>query len=367
MNRCIYCLRDATQTTFYGKEHIVPSLLGSFTPLNPTFLARDEMVCGPCNSVVFSALETIFAEDTLEGVYAQRLCLSARKSVILRGQRYNIARIQGFGDTFFDRMFLFLKHTEDGVRVVLRDQIKVRRSEDGSRVFLPEALAGLTPGSRDFERIARALQQVKPADICVFAESTEAHTRIVDLLRAFGVNYPHKEPRWHPITPGKPDLIEERHEGEIDKDIGRVIAKIAFNYFSYCALQSGERALLLSPSFESVRAFVHHGHGELRDIVPSFNEPPILQDERNQDERVVAHLVTFQPEGSKIVARLTFFGFHVYKVVLGDLPATCARNDFGCGHLFDPFKGAIHSLVQRPPPNADEDSIRATFGLFKRF
>lgn len=366
MNSCIYCLRDALQTSFTGKEHILPSLLGSFTPLNPTFLAEDQMVCDACNTRVFSRLETIFAEDTGEGVYAQRLCLGARKSVILRGQRFSIARIQGFGDAFFDSMFLFLEHTENGARVVLRDQIKVRRFEDGYRVFLPEALEALTPGSSEFKRIAEALQRATPADISVFAKSTETHTRIIDLLRTFGVDYRHKEPRWHPITPGRPDFIEEIHEGEIDKDVGRVIAKIAFNYFSYCALQSRKRALLLSSNFSSLRAFVGDGQGDVKDTIPSFNEPPILQDERDRGQRIVAHMVSFLPEGRKIVARLTFFGLHVYKVVLGDLPAELSRDDFGCGHIFDPFGGRILNLVQRPPPNADENELRATFGLFKR-
>ncbi len=67
MPQCIYCLKKESEVTFKKREHVIPSSLGSFQPLNPTLLGGDGLVCDTCNGEVFSPLETLFMEDTLEG------------------------------------------------------------------------------------------------------------------------------------------------------------------------------------------------------------------------------------------------------------------------------------------------------------
>ena len=144
MAKCIYCLKDKTKATFTTREHVIPSSLGSFAPLNPTILAEDELVCDVCNGKIFSPLETIFCEDTLEGVHGQRLNLQNRRSVTMRDNNFKIKVLAGFGDNFFDQMFFFLKPQDNKIVLDLRNQIKLRRLQGGYRVFLPEALEAIS-------------------------------------------------------------------------------------------------------------------------------------------------------------------------------------------------------------------------------
>ena len=157
MKRCIYCLKNSSSTPFSRREHVIPVSLGRFTPLNPTISARDGLVCDVCNTEVFGALETLFLEDSLEGMFAQRLNLQRRNSVILRNQNFKVDQLRGFGDRFFDQMFLFLKPQGGTLAPDLRDQIKLRRRQGGYRVFLPEALESVQRGTQAFNKLKSAL------------------------------------------------------------------------------------------------------------------------------------------------------------------------------------------------------------------
>jgi hypothetical protein len=131
MARCIYCLKDGSSATFTKREHVIPASLGSFTPLNPTLVARDGLVCDECNGSIFSPLETMFMEDTLEGIQGQRLNIQNRNSVTIRGNHFKIEQLSGFGPDFFKQMFFFLKPQDGKIVPVLKDQIKLRRFQGG--------------------------------------------------------------------------------------------------------------------------------------------------------------------------------------------------------------------------------------------
>jgi len=173
MSRCIYCLKDDTQTLFTKREHVIPASLGSFVPLSPTITATDGLVCSNCNEKVFGPLETNFIEDSLEGVYAQRLNLQGRNSVIMRDKNFKIERLAGLGDKFFDQMFFFLEMKDGKVVPVMKDQIKLKRFQGGSRVFLPEALREIKKDSSVFKKISADMQKLDRKDMAVFAETVE--------------------------------------------------------------------------------------------------------------------------------------------------------------------------------------------------
>ena len=368
MSRCIYCLKNDTQTLFTKKEHVIPASLGSFEPLNPTILDTDGLVCSNCNEEIFGPLETNFIEDSLEGVYAQRLNLRDRNSVIMRDKNFKIVRLAGLGDDFFDQMFLFLEMKEGKVVPVLKDQIKLKRFQGGSRVFLPEALRKITKDSSAFKKISADMQKLDRKDMAVFAETTEKKDKIVALLHEFGVSYEEKESRERKFEAGDSFMIEEDYTCTINHDIGRVLAKIAFNYFSYCALQDNQQVILYSSHFDSIRNFAHSDTGILREVIASISEEPILYEERVRNQRLHAHVINFLPENDSVVVRMTFFGRpSVYKIILGTLPTELDHDHFGCGHAFDPFSRQILQLSQQQPQPQTENKIRASFGLFKRF
>ncbi len=365
MAQCIYCRKNEMETTFFSREHVMPQCLGSFTPLNPTI--RGDLVCDVCNSRIFNPLETLFMEDTYEGIYGQRLNLENRGSVIMRGKYYKIDRIAGFGNDFFDQMFLFLKWEEGKVVPDFRNQIKFKRFQCGYRVFLLENLQSISEDSRECRKLSADIKRLSQKDISIFVENDEKLAEAKGILKKLGVEYKEKESRFHQLKPGERFELKEEYTCTINSDLGRVLAKIAFNYFAYCALQESMTDILYLEEFNKIRKFIYEGSGKLKEIIPSISEEPILWEERGRKTRFLAHIINFLFEDGKIVARMTLFGLPpVYKIILGDIPDGIETVKFGCGHLFDPFNHEIYNLSQTQTDNPTAEQIRLSFGLFKR-
>ena len=367
MAKCIYCLENESTKIFTKREHVIPASMGSFTPLNPTLRASYGVVCDTCNEDIFSPLEINFIEDSLEGVYGQRLNTGGRNSVTMRGKNFQIEKLAGFGDHFLDQMFFFLEWREDKVVPVLKDQIKLKRFQGGHRVFLPQALEAIRKDSKEFEKVSADLRKLNQKDMMIFAENKERVETIILLLKEFGVDYKEKESHGQEINPEEKIIVEENYTCTINHDIGRVLAKIAFNYFAYCAIQDGMSHLLYGDEFNAIREFAHSDIGNLRDIIPSINEEMILYQEKKKNMRLHAHVINFLPEDGNIVVRMTFFGRPaIYKIIIGRLPDEVNNDYFGCGHAFDPFSHQIMQLSQLQPDVLTEEQVRTTFGLFKR-
>lgn len=366
MPKCVYCLKDETQTSFNSREHIIPSSMGKFVPLNPTI--KGDIVCDACNTKIFSPLETNFIEDTYEGVMSKMLNLDGSGSVRICGKNFKIEQISGLGEDFFDEMFYFLKWENNKIVVDLKRQIKLRNYDGGFQVFLPEAMERIKKDSSKFNEVKANLKKLKQKDIQIFAESPEAIKEIIELLKGFGINYKERESKGRPLSPNDKLELKQDYACKIDKNIARVFAKIAFNYFSYCAMQDNMEEILYGSEFDETRQFILTGNNfPLKKIIPSINEEPILLEERTEGKRLIAHLINFLKDNGNIVTRMTFFGLPaIYKIVLGPIPPGLNKDSFGCGHAFSPFTREIYNLAQRQLKNPTENDIRLSFGLFKR-
>lgn len=365
MARCVYCSKDDTNVTFKSREHVIPRNLGRFAN-SPTI--GGNIICDSCNSR-FSPLETIFTEDTYEGIYGQRLNVMGRGSITARNNLHKIDRTTGFGEGFFVDMFPFLEFQNGRVAPVMKDQIKFRlKGGAGYRIFFPDALRSMQRGTKAFRKLAADLRKLDQKDISIFVETKEKLEDVIKLLHSYGVKYKEKESRGKQFAPGDQILIEEHYENTINTDMSRVLAKIAFNYFAYCAIQDKQENILFSPCFERTRTFVYDGTGATtKDIIPSISEDPILKEEIDEGKRLLAHFINFLPDNGRVVVRMTFYGLPVvYKVVLGDIPRELNAAKFGCGHAFKPFEGEIINLSQTPVTDPEDDRVKLSFGLFKR-
>ncbi len=365
MAQCIYCLKNDAETTFNSREHVIPKNLGRFDS-SPTISGN--IVCDSCNSK-FGVLETIFTEDTYEGVYGQRLSVMGRGSVTARNNLHKIDRTSGFGEGFFTEMFPFLEFKDGKVVPVMKDQIKFKLKKGaGYRIFFPEALKAVPRGTKRFRKLVADLRKLNQKDISIFVETKEKLKDAIKLLHSYGIKYKEKKSHHKQFKPGDKIFIEEHYENTITIDMARILAKIAFNYFAYCAIQDGREDILFSPNFERTRTFIYNGTGaNVKDIVPSISEDPILKEEIDEGKRLLAHFVNFLPDNSRVVIRMTFYGLPtVYKIDLGDLPQELNTNNFGCGHAFNPFTHKIINLTQAQPKTLTKESIKLSFGLTKR-
>lgn len=369
MARCFYCLQDGKQTTFNNREHVIPQSLGTFSPLNPLF--KGDLVCDRCNSS-FSALETNFNEDSEEGIYGQMLNIEGSNSVRLRGRNVKLKFDSGLGSDFFNDIFPFLKRVEDKLVIEIKPQVHFKNYEEVYQIFLPEALRKIKKDSSNFKRVKDRISKLDKKDIRIFAGANhegdnDNFSEIVTLMKDFGVDYKEKEKQFSKFEDRKDNQFGVEMECTVNAEIGRVLAKIAFNYFAYCAEQEQRKDILFGEWFNKIRNFISGDTTiPLKDIVISVDKNVILNEERNQKHRLLAHIIVFEEVNGNIIARETFWGKRVYEIAIGEFPNGFSTINFGCGHVFDPFGKNLYNLSQKPKPEMTKEDLRATFGLFKR-
>mgnify|MGYP000036978392 CR=1 FL=1 len=368
MAKCIYCLKDETETTFLTREHVIPQSFGTLTPLNPNI--KGDIVCDSCNTKILSPLETNFIEDSMEGFFAQRLNLNNRNSITMRNDNFKVDTDSGFGHDFFNQMVFPLKPENEKLVPYPKTQVKFRGLGGQScRVFFPEALKQIKKDSKDFQKLSADMKKLSQKDLCIFAETHEDMDEVIALLKDYGVTYNEKERHHKPFEEGVKYKLSEDYSCTVNHEIGRVLAKIAMNYFAYCCIQDKQESLLFLPNFDAIRNYIFKGDGKMRDFIVSVNEEPITYEENQSKKRIVSHVMNFVEEDGMIVVRMTFFGCPaIYKIILGKIPGDIPVQDFGCGHLFDPFSKRVINMANKPTPEElTAEQIRATFGIQKRY
>ena len=367
---CIYC----SSKNNFNKEHVIPQFLGTFEPINPTLIKQNKLVCQNCNSKIFSALETEFKEDSWEGIIAQQLNLANSNSVRIRGVNVKMESISGLGDKFFDEIFPFLKEEKGKFVVDLKPQVKVKNynGEKGYQIFLFEALKEMKKNPKKFKRVKERIKATEKNNFAIFTggNSNEDDAQIneaIALLKDCGISYKEKERKFAPVNPKGNKQFEVNMTCTITPNICRFIAKVAFNYFTFCALRNKNPAALYESHFDKIKQFILGGTKiERKEIITEVSNNPITYHEKESGKRFVGHIIVFFQEDGYIFSKLTFLGGKVYKVLLGTATNDFQNNNFGCGHLFSPFDKSIHNLTQLPKENPTVEEIKQSFGLFRR-
>ena len=365
---CIYCGKDESETEFGTREHVIPELLGSFDN-NPTLIG---WVCNHCNSSIFSPLEVRFKEDTEEGISCQMMNFHESSEIRVRNNNLKFSVDLGLGDSFFNDAFPFLTHTDKGWKVHFVPQIRVKGySKTGFIILLIDKVKVLPREGKKFRKIKNILANFESKDVSIFTHGEDESQRedldaAMDLVRELGIDY---KPGTEKHMPFVGDGTDERKanisvEGTIGSDTGRVLAKIAFNYFAYSAVASGEESFLYHKNFDRIKSYIL-GEVELpiKDIIiekPTYN--PLTFDEASRGSRLVGHMVTLSAENGNLISRVSFGGRLVYKILLGKLPPELSRPNFGSGHMFEPFQKVIIGMTQNPTKWGMDMPLN--FGLF---
>lgn len=366
MNHCIYCLKKDSEVIFESREHVIPQSFGTFTLDN---LVIDGYVCDSCNST-FSLFETHFLEDTLEGFTAQRLNFQQRNSITLRNNNFKVSRESGLGDEFFNKMVFVLKPENKKARAFPKTQVQIKGLNGiYCRIFFPEALKEIKKDSKRFKKISNDMKKLSQKDIHVFAETEGEMEEVISLLKDFGLPYKEKERKYLNFNDNPRPILKENYTCSINQDTGRVLAKIAFNYFAFSCDRDNKRDVLFLENFNPIREYIHAGKGRMKDFIVSVEEEPILYNERDGHSRNVAHMINFTEEDGLIVARMTLLGCPaIYKIVIGKIPKEIASSNFGCGHLFEPFSKTIQNIYNLPIAGTPtEEQLKLKFGINNRF
>jgi len=364
---CIYCGKTDKETTFKRREHVMPVLMGSFIN-GPTI--RD-WVCDDCNGNTFNKLETVFKEDTHEGIFCQMYNLDDNYQIRIRGKNTKAVFSPNFGTDFFKNIFPVFGMDKGERKAFFPPQIRIKRGgEGGYVVLLVEKLKNIR-GTKKFRKLQKALAGVISKDVMIFAGANFENDRknlgeAIGILKELGIEYKEGRSKYVPISDDGEKRFEIEMNGKIERDAGRVIAKVAFNYFAYCAIRSGKPYLLFDPKFSKIKKYIL---GEIdppiKEIITGFDNEPFIYEEKMAGKRIIAHFLMFYGEKGDLIGKVTFFGLHNYTINLGTLPDELRNNPgFGSAHLFNPFTGEIGGMTQNPAKRGS--GIEIGFGLFNR-
>lgn len=365
--RCIYCGKTDKEVSFNRREHVVPKLMGGFN--NNTLLHK--LVCDTCNSKVFSPLESEFKEDTVEGLRFQMVNFNNDSQIRVRAEKVIRTIKAGFKEKMFDDMFPFLKIQADGTfKVASVPQIVIKNNNGkGFTVLIADKLKNINKQSSRFRDLKYWFRNTDQKNVSIFVGSNEANDQkemeeAIQLVRDLGIDYKEGKRIFVESKDIEGTKLETELKATVNNSVGRIIAKIAFNYFAYCAEKEGRADILFSPSFNKIKKYIL---GELdvpiKEIIPLMQTEPIIQDEKVENSRLLGHMVSFRQHGDYIIAELSFLGGNIYTVVLGEIPDEFKRKDFGCGHIFDPISRNIHQLTKNESKWGSGQE--AGWGLFK--
>ena len=370
--KCLYCKKSNTEVSFNGREHVMPRFMGAFSS-SPTLL---NCVCDNCNSGIFSPLEVKFIEDTEEGISLQMFNFDNKSQIRIRGDKVVRAVTNGMKNPLFNEMFPFLsfKTGSNVPEISLIPQIKFKNyGTNGYIILLLDKVIGLERNSKKFQLLKKQFGNVKSKDISIFVSQNEENSmvemeRAISFVKELGIDYKEGKREALSKTEIEGSHIETEMKCKIDNEIGRVISKIAFNYFAYCTKLEGKESVLSHDNFSAITEYIL-GNSDLpiKQVIPSIQMESIIFDEvsRKKASRLLGHTVTFRQEGEYVISQISFLGGKIYKVVLGVIPSELKYSNFGCGHIFDPLHHKIAQLTQNPVKwgSGKEEG----FGLFKLF
>jgi len=364
--KCIYCNKEKEKELF-NIEHVLPRMLGTFQE-NLTIKGH---VCKNCNSVIFSSLESRFKEDSEEGIFWQMYNLNDTYQVRIREEFTKTSFMAGLGDDFFNDIFPFFKYKDGEHCIKFVDQIKIKNyCKDGYLILLIDNLKKIRGSSR-FKKLIQNLEGTKNKDVSIFVGGQNDKDRskldeATSLLKELGIDYKEKKGKFTGLegVEGKEFRISVNQN--IGSYVARFLAKISFNYFSYCAFQSEMGHILFHDNFFSIKDYIL-GKKDLptKEVVISIQQEPIIYDEKIARKRLVGHTIVFYKFNGEILSQISFLGKKIYTVNLGKIPEELNKDNFGCGHFFYPFNQKFSGMSQNP--NKWNNGVQEGFGLFKSY
>lgn len=345
MKKCIYCKKDENETNFNSCEHVIPRLLGSFD----NNMTLHNTVCDFCNSTIFNPLETLFKEDTEEGLYFQMFNLQNSAQIRVRNKNTKINIDFDMDEKIFNNIFPLLSLKNNKWQPNILPQIRINSyAKDGYIILLIDKFKNLK--RQKFNKLKELLRPYSAKDVSIFVpEIGQKHPfkKAIAILKSLGIDYKHKTKVLSKTTP---KTVTFNTTCIINETAARILAKIAFNYFAYCAVKDNKKDFLFSSSFNKIRSYIL-GSLQLptKNVILDINNEPITIDEKienAQNNHIPAHTIVFENINDKIIVRISFLGLKTYTIELGSIPKELKHPNFGSGHMFFPTNKQISPLTQ---------------------
>lgn len=311
---CIYCKNLITDENS-SEEHVFPKSFGC-----PDHWVLDCVCRRRCNETFGGSIDRWLAGDSLEGIKRmQRLGSRSGQRIRPKRLKLHILKEDRYGDFQGAIVWIDFSRTDN---VTIPPQIGLRNEKGEREFFADEEL--------DVPEIRKRIDSLSKKGVIVLAPSKEKNGEMVQLLLAKGIleQYnPKDEGFGMPEGAVENNRIMIEANADIDADIQRAIAKIAFNYLA--KIQGYEYAL--SENFDEIRSFIN---GELRKPLVILSNDPILADEGRNWRRFNGHLFVFERNGDRLISQISLFNGITYRVLLSRNIGPLVYS-LGSGHAFD--------------------------------
>jgi len=317
--RCVYCLVTKDLREF-NREHVLPQAFGKYE----ANLVLSERVCTACNDYFSKHLDVTLARDSNEGIERFQHGLVRERKRRKLGRRITLRQRGGrLHDSVMD-----MELDASGTALVPKPsrQVGFGTSEEGPfEWYRVEELPDLeTLRAKAFSYVVTGGLSAEDATT-IFDKLGLATTDCVEL----------PDPR------DAAGMVDTTMQGRIDNTIRRAIAKIAFNYITYC--YAGVAAM---EQFRAVREYI-------RFEVPTDPNPvaimtkPILGS-TPVGTQILAHVITvrWNKRLRRVVAQVSLFGWLQYEVTLSRGGFIFPPVFVDSGHAFNPFAGQVSLLTR---------------------
>lgn len=319
MIQCIYC-SEIKERHKYNVEHVIPKAFGRFA-CNLTLKCT---VCSDCNQFFGDNLDVVLARDTYEGLSRYVRGIKSANAFKDSGKRLQLRT--GAGPYAGQAAHLVPDGSGGSLVLQVRPQVGFKIGGESRYCWfdiddIPSELE-LKSGRFDIDQPGSIVisGQVKMEEV-----QEALRSRGILFVRQYGV-VDHEE--------GQP--VDCTINVTLDPIVRRAVAKIAFNYVTYCC----GRDLVNSENFDAARAYVRWGEDPAYEILEVYQNPPTV----NHCESMKGHLVTacWLPESSTIMSEICLMNHVIYVVRLAR--GLEWKVDLRCAHFFDIVKRRVHAL-----------------------
>jgi hypothetical protein len=324
---CIYC-EETKPVTAFNREHVLPEAFGKYAD---NFVLHG-VVCQACNSYFDRELDLPLARDSKEGLdrFAHGVVepkrdrkVGTRVAVKVRGGRLDGAPLKWEVD-------------ESGTELKVNSppQIGIGPSENGPfEWYHPDEVPPV-----ETLRARGALHYVVGG-----MSSSDAAA----FMTKHGIDA--EPPVELPEQCDADGMIDMTIEGVIDQRLRRAIAKISFNYFTYCYPD-----IARLEQYRRIRRYIRFD--EKPETKPvSIVQKPIVGG-ISAEKQILAHVITtsWDSASHRTVAQVSLFEWVQYEVVLSSDKFVLPPWFVDSGHAFNPAAKQIVPLT-RDPRLAEKD------------
>lgn len=329
--KCVYC-NNENSNNFQKKAHILSQFMGNF---QPDLFFQGDIVCDQCNEKMGETIEKHFSEKSFEGLIA-RLLLRRNKGkqspVILYDSSLLKISFHTDSKVDFDPLFLLISSALDKAGST-KDPIMLLKKGNAYAIVFAEEVSNLK-SQNTIKKLRYKIKDFrKGTETVEWVGNREDSLKIVQIAMT-NLGLKAESSTENVNDDSQPPKIKSNFIAVQDVEINsaRFIAKVAFEYFAYCANKSGALSSIFSEELRPVRDFIKAGAGNAKSFV-SVGKNNFISKKIKQGNN--HYFVAFESVRGVLIGKVSFMDTIAYQVDLGTSPFSLANNRIGNGHAFN--------------------------------